>query len=111
MEYMDHLTSCKNVTVTPCPTDGGYPFESGLFGLNTEITRKYFFAGLCAQMLNNRKLYMGEDAVDGWTCEGFERVTDRPHESFCESHFIILKDGGCMAQTSPVIALRDGEAY
>ena len=111
MEYVDHLTSCKNVSVTPCPKAEGYSFEAGLFGLNAEITRKGIFGGLSAQMLNNRKLYMGQDTADGWTCEGFERVTDRPYESLCESHFIILRDGGRMAQTSPVIALRDGETY
>ena len=35
------------------------PFENGLFGINTEITRKGFFGGLSAQMINNRKLFAG----------------------------------------------------
>lgn len=104
-------TNLKTVTLAPHTTDTGYTFESGLFGLNTEITRKGFFGGLCAQMLNNRKLYMGTDGVDGWVCEGFERITDRPQESLCQSHFVILKDGGSMTQSSPVIALRAGETY
>jgi alpha-N-arabinofuranosidase len=104
-------TNLKTVTLAPHTTDTGYTFESGLFGLNTEITRKGFFGGLCAQMLNNRKLYMGTDGVDGWVCEGFERITDRPQESLCQSHFVILKDGGSMSQSSPVIALRAGETY
>ena len=82
----------------------GYPFEDGIFGVNMEITRKGFFGGLCAQMLNNRKLFMGQDGVDGWECENFVRVLDRPEESLCESNFIVLKNG-TMSQSSQVIAL------
>lgn len=88
----------------------GYPFEDGIFGVNMEITRKGFFGGLCAQMLNNRKLFMGQDGVDGWECENFERVLDRPEESLCESNFIILKNG-TMSQSSQVIALKAGKTY
>ena len=101
----------RNAMLTPDVGAAGYPFESGIFGVNAEITRKAFFSGLSAQMLNNRKLYMGQDAVDGWECEGFERVTDRPQESLCGSHFIILRDGGRMTQSSYVIALQSGVAY
>ena len=75
-----------------------------------EITRKGFFGGLCAQMLNNRKLFMGQEGVDGWTCESFERVLDRPEESLCQSNFIVLKNGS-MSQTSEVIALQAGKNY
>jgi len=88
----------------------GYPMEDGIFGVNMEITRRGFFGGLSAQMLNNRKLFMGVDGVDGWACEGFERVTDRPEESLCHSHFVVLKDG-TMSQTSADIALREGHTY
>ncbi|MBO5042698.1 MAG: hypothetical protein J6D87_07015 [Clostridia bacterium] len=88
----------------------GYPFEDGIFGVNMEITRKGFFGGLCAQMLNNRKLFMGQDGVDGWECENFERVLDRPEESLCHSNFIILKNG-TMSQSSQVIALQAGKDY
>ena len=89
---------------------GGYPLEDGIFGVNMEITRKGFFGGLCAQMLNNRKLFMGQDGVDGWVCESFERVLDRPEESLCQSNFLILKNGS-MCQTSEAIALQKGRAY
>ncbi len=88
----------------------GYLFEDGIFGVNMEITRKGFFGGLCAQMLNNRKLFMGQEGVDGWTCESFERVLDRPEESLCQSNFIVLKNGS-MSQTSEVIALQAGKSY
>ncbi len=88
----------------------GYPLESGIFGVNMEITRKGFFGGLCAQMLNNRKLFMGQECVDGWLCESFERVSDRPEESLCQSNFVILKNGS-MSQTSEVIALQAGREY
>lgn len=88
----------------------GYPFEDGILGVNMEITRTGFFGGLCAQMLNNRKLFMGQDGVDGWVCENFTRVLDRPEESLCQSNFIILKNGS-MSQTSKVIALQKGKTY
>ncbi len=95
-----------------CPQSNsrGCPFEPGIFGVNMEITRKGFFGGICAQMLNNRKLSMGDTAVDGWLCEGFERVSDRPEESLCQSNFVILKNGS-MSQTSEVIALQAGREY
>ncbi len=90
---------------------GGYLFEDHAFGVNLEITRKGFFGGLSAEMLNNRKLYAGGDAPSGWECTASERVTDRPHESLCHSHFIILRDGGSMKQTSEVIATKTGKTY
>ena len=100
----------SNAVVRPHTARDGYPFEDGIFGVNMEITRRGIFGGLSAQMLNNRKLFMGEGGVDGWLCEGFERVTDRPEESLCQSHFIILKNGS-MSQTSVDIALQSGKTY
>ena len=102
----------ESMRATLCPAErkDGYPFEDGIFGVNMEITRKGFFGGLCAQMLNNRKLFKGQDGVDGWVCRGFERVLDRPEESLCQSHFLILKNGS-MSQTSEVIALQAGKDY
>ena len=105
------MDKCKLTSITPQVKKGGPIFESGLFGVNAEITRKGFFGGLSAQMLNNRKLYMGNDGVDGWECINFQRVVDRSEESLCGSSFIILKDGGSMSQTSSVIALKSGEQY
>ena len=99
-----------HATLQPATQAVGYPFEEGIFGVNMEITRKGFFGGLCAQMLNNRKLFMGRDGVDGWDCENFERVLDRPEESLCHSNFIILKNG-TMSQSSEVIALQAGKTY
>ena len=61
-------------------------------------------------MLNNRKLFMGQNGVDGWKCHSFERVLNRPEESLCQSNFIILKNGA-MSQTSEVIALQKGREY
>ncbi len=86
-------------------------FQSGILGVNMEITRKGFFGGLSAQMLNNRKLYSGTDTVDGWECTGFERITNRPEDSPCQSNYIILNKDGSMHQTSEVIALKKGEEY
>lgn len=97
-------------TVTPHPQAGGYPFEDGVFGVNLEITRKGFFGGLSAQMLNNRKLYAGLETVAGWDCRGCERITDRPEESLCGSRFIILRDGS-VSQTAETVALREGCRY
>lgn len=104
---MKGYTTC---TVAPHPHVGGYPFEDGVFGVNLEITRKGFFGGLSAQMLNNRKLYAGQDTVAGWACCGFERVSDRPEESLCSSRFVILRDG-FMSQTAETVALREGHQY
>ncbi len=101
----------NQATIQPNLESKGYLFESGLFGLNMEITRKGFFGGLCAQMLNNRKFFMGQDGVDGWECHNFERVLDRFEESLCESNFVVLKDGGSMSQSSSVIALQKGKEY
>lgn len=96
--------------LTPRVNAAGYPLADGIFGVNVEITRRGFFGGLSAQMLNNRKLFAGADAPAGWDCEGFERVTDRPGESLCHSSFVILKNG-TMSQTSEDIALRKGRTY
>ena len=96
--------------LAPRVNAAGYPMEDGIFGVNVEITRRGFFGGLSAQMLNNRKLFAGADAPAGWDCEGFERVTDRPFESLCHSSFVILKNG-TMSQTSEDIALQKGRTY
>ena len=103
-DYFDDATMIVN-------TDGGYIMEDGLFGVNAEITRKGYFGGLSAEMLNNRKFLMGERGVDGWTCTKAERITDRPQESLCNSNFVVLKDGGSMKQCSDVIALQAGHEY
>ena len=99
-----------DVRVRPDGSQQGYLLEDGIFGVNMEITRRGFFGGLSAQMLNNRKLFMGADGVDGWDCEGFERITDRSEESLCHSSFVILKNG-TMSQTSEDIALQEGRTY
>ncbi len=101
----------ENAMLIPNADGDGFAMEDGLFGINAEITRKGFFGGLSAQMLNNRKLLMGKDGVDGWSCVGAERMTERPHESLCNSNFVILKDGGSMKQRSDVIALQAGREY
>ena len=100
----------ENTILTPCVNELGHDMENGIFGVNMEITRRGFFSGLCAEMLNNRKFFMGEESVDGWICNGFERISDRPEESLCHSSFIILKNG-FMSQTSEVIALQAENTY
>ncbi|MBR6935781.1 MAG: hypothetical protein IKH41_09870 [Clostridia bacterium] len=49
--------------IKPDLSDRGFIFEPGLFGINMEVTRKGFFRGINAQMLNNRKLFAGTDGV------------------------------------------------
>lgn len=88
----------------------GTPFQDLLFGVNMEITRRGFFGGLSAEMLNNRKLFSGTDVPSGWECTGFERITDQPQRSLCTSPFVILRDGE-MTQTTADIALRAGKTY
>lgn len=83
------------------------PFENGLFGVNAEITRKGFFGGLSAEMINNRKLFSGADAPSGWACSGYEYVKDKPELSLCGSSFVLL-DGGRLSQTSDVISTGGG---
>lgn len=105
-------TTPKAAQIIPLTSpDEGFPLEAGIFGINMEVTRKGVFGGLSAQMLNNRKLFMGEQTVDGWTCQHFERVTDRPHESLCQSNFIILKDGGSMSRSAAEITLSAEKDY
>ncbi len=88
----------------------GFLFENDLFGINAEITRKVFFGGLSAQMLNNRKLYSGKEFPSGWNCKDVEYVTDRKEDSLCGSNYVILKSG-FMSQTSDVIATKAGNQY
>ena len=98
----------KHMTVTPGKA-GAY-FESGLFGVNAEITRKGFFGGLSAEMLNNRKFFAGGVSPSGWVCDNFEYIKDRPDQSLCESSFILLKNGSAV-QTSDVISTVSGRKY
>ncbi len=101
----------KEISIIPHRKKIISPFQKKILGVNLEITRTGFFGGLSAQMLNNRKLYMGETSVDGWEAENFERITDRIEDSLCSSNYIILKKGGSMRQTSEVIQLKSGEEY
>ena len=101
----------KEISIIPHRKKIISPFQKKILGVNLEITRTGFFGGLSAQMLNNRKLYMGETSVDGWEAENFERITDRIEDSLCLSNYIILKKGGSMRQTSEVIQLKSGEEY
>ena len=66
----------KEISIIPHRKKIISPFQEKILGVNLEITRTGFFGGLSAQMLNNRKLYMGETSVDGWEAENFERITD-----------------------------------
>lgn len=86
------------------------PFEDGLFGVNAEITRKGYFGGLSAQMLNNRKFFAGVDAPSGWVCSDFEYVCDKKEQSLCESSYVVLKNG-VMSQKSDVIDLCENAEY
>jgi alpha-N-arabinofuranosidase len=86
-----------------------YMFPNGLFGVNAEVTRKGFFGGLSAQMLNNRKFFKGEKTPDGWECENAQLCFDK-NESPCGSNYVRLTDG-MIKQTSDVIAFKKGAEY
>ncbi len=86
-----------------------YMFPNGLFGVNAEVTRKGFFGGLSAQMLNNRKFFKGEKTPDGWECENAQLCFDK-NESPCGSNYVRLTDG-VIRQTSDVIAFKKGAEY
>ena len=103
-------TSVKTVHITDFAQ--GPAFENGLFGVNTEITRKGYFGGLSAQLLNNRKFFAGTDTPAGWELSGEKAVfvTDRKSESLCRSNFVEVRNGS-IRQTSPFIRLRPGEPY
>ncbi|MBQ8610184.1 MAG: hypothetical protein IJ412_00610 [Oscillospiraceae bacterium] len=100
----------RRIAVRPQPEKGGTPFQNMLFGVNAEITRRAYYGGLSAEMLNNRKLFTGDTAPAGWECTGCTFVTGARHRSLCNSNFAVLH-GGSMAQTSEVIALRSGKTY
>ncbi len=100
----------KEISIIPHTKKIISPFQDKIMGVNFEITRKGFFGGLSAQMLNNRKLYSGENTVDGWETKNFIRV-NRPENSLCSSNYVILKKDGSMCQTSEVISLKSGEEY
>ena len=101
----------KKARIILNPDARGYTLSPYLFGINTEVTRKGFFGGLSAQMLNNRKFYAGKDGPDGWECRESEYITDRPEDSLCSSHYVILRAGGSASQTSGVIALEKNRRY
>ncbi len=100
----------KQHKITLAPESSGAIFEAGLFGINAEVTRRGFHGGLSAQMLGNRKLFMGETGVDGWVCERFDRILDRPEESLCRSNFVILRSGS-MSHASSLMTLQAGKDY
>ena len=87
-------------------------FEDGLLGVNTEITRKGYFGGLSAQLLNNRKFFAGDQAPAGWDVSGETAafITDRKEESLCRSNFIDVRNG-CLSQTSQYIRLKQEDTY
>ncbi len=107
---MDMQYTPKTACLFPDISEGGTPFQDKLFGLNMEITRRGFFGGLSAEMLNNRKLYAGEETPSGWEGSHMERVSDKPELSLCGSRFVILKNGE-MHQTSEVISLQAEKTY
>ena len=103
----------SKTVIAPHTAQNGYLMEDGIFGVNMEITRRGFFGGLCAQMLNNRKLSMGEGGVDGWVCEGARRVLNRPEESLCQSNFITVNiklDKACFIKLSlSTVSVKGGQ--
>lgn len=98
------------IGIFPDTSAMGFPFQEKLFGINTEITRRGFFGGLAAEMLNNKKLYAGETVPSGWEGTHWERVCDKPEQSLCGSRFVILHSGE-MRQTSEVISLCACKTY
>ena len=90
----------------------GNAFEDGLLGVNTEITRKGYFGGLSAQLLNNRKFFAGDQAPAGWDVSGETAafITDREEESLCRSNFIDVRNG-CLSQTSQYSRLKQEDTY
>ena len=89
--------------------EDAYTFQNGLFGVNAEVTRKGFFSGLSAQMLNNRKFLAGQKTPDGWECEN-AKLIQKKKSSSCGSNYVRLNSGK-ISQTSYVIALVKGEEY
>ena len=106
---MKQETEIRTCTVTVDPSKRGPVFADGLFGVNAEITRRGFFSGLSAEMLNNRKFFSGEEMPSGWECADFQRVKE-PSE-LCGSPYVILENGGIMSQNSDVIALAEDKTY
>lgn len=110
MKTTDFDHEIRNFNVSPHPGVVQGKFKNMIFGVNAEITRRAFYGGLSAEMLNNRKLLTGDTSPAGWDCINCERVTDAPQRSLCNSHYVVLH-GGSMAQSSEVISLREGCTY
>ena len=104
-EIYDKTPPVVKVTVS----DEAYEFQNGLFGVNAEVTRKGFFGGLSAQMLNNRKFLAGNKTPDGWECEN-AKLRLKKKDSPCGSYYVRLSSGK-ISQSSDVIALKKGEEY
>ena len=64
-----------------------------LFGCNLEVTRRTFWAGLSAQMLNNRKFFAGTEEPCAWKLAG-DAVYSR-EETGCR---VRLAGGGSVLQ-------------
>ena len=87
-----------------------YKFQNGLFGVNAEVTRKGFFGGLSAQMLNNRKFLSGDPTGPyGWESDNAQYRRDK-NDSPCGSNYVRLTNGQ-IRQTSDVIVLGSGRRY
>lgn len=104
------LKDIKEVSIRPIPEEKQGEFPPMIFGINAEITRKAFFGGLCAEMLNNRKFLTGEDTPRGWECTDCKLIKNEKNRSLCGSNFAKLHSG-CLTQTSEVISLRKGKEY
>ena len=77
-----------------------------LFGCNLEVTRRTFWAGLSAQMLNNRKFFAGTEEPCAWKLAG-DAVYSR-EETGCR---VRLAGGGSVLQDVSVRPLCRGRAY
>ncbi len=98
-------------TIRIIPEKEMHRIPEGLYGFNMEITRKTFWSGLSAQMLNNRKFWMGdEQGPHGWKCEACTYEMN-PARSLCESSYVVLRQGGSIAITSEQITFQKNFCY
>lgn len=83
-----------------------------LFGCNMELTRRTFWRGLSAQMLNNRKFFAHEEGRPcGWVLTGAVKQEDRPAADGGSGSRLVFRDGGAAWQEKLALAVRKGRRY
>ncbi|MBQ7726253.1 MAG: hypothetical protein IJT66_03820, partial [Clostridia bacterium] len=98
-------------TISVGKTDRESLVSERLFGCNMEPTRRTFWGGLSAQMINNRKFYALKDGgFAGFETIGSVLVGTDCKKSICQSNYPVIENGAII-QSSKELTAQSGRAY